>query len=54
MIGIGGYIPVKEKNLLSLECNFRFGLYKVPVNVNYTEDARIIAIQVILGYLRRL
>jgi hypothetical protein len=54
VIGMGGYIPVKEKNLISFECNFRFGLYKVPVNISYTEHARMIAIQFILGYLRRL
>jgi hypothetical protein len=54
VFGIGGYVPIKEKNLISIECNFRFGFYKVPVNLSYTEDVRMIAIQFILGYLRRL
>jgi hypothetical protein len=54
VIGIGGYIPVKEKNLISVECNFRIGLNKVLVNVDDSEDARMVAIQFILGYLRRL
>jgi hypothetical protein len=54
VIGLGGYIPVKEKNLISVECNFRIGLNKVLVNVDDDETARIIAIQFILGYLRRL
>jgi hypothetical protein len=54
VIGLGGYIPIKEKNLVSLECNFRIGLNKVLVNVDDSEEARIVAIQFILGYLRRL
>jgi len=51
---VGGYIPVKDKNLISLECNFRLGLYKVPVNDFDSVEAKMIAVQLILGYLRRL
>jgi len=54
VFGIGGYIPVKEKNLISIECNFRFGLQNVMINLDHTEETRIVAIQFILGYLRRL
>jgi hypothetical protein len=53
VIGLGGYIPFKEKNLMSVECNFRIGLNKVLVNVDNYEKARMVAIQFILGYLRR-
>ncbi len=53
VIGLGGYIPIKEKNLISVECNFRIGLNKVLVNVDNYEKARMVAIQFILGYLRR-
>ncbi len=54
VFGVGGYIPVKEKNLISLECNFRLGLYKVLVNDFDTVEAKMVAVQFILGYLRRL
>jgi len=54
VFGVGGYIPVKDKNLISLECNFRLGLYKVPVNDFDSVEARMVAVQLILGYLRRL
>ena len=54
VFGVGGYIPVKDKNLISLECNFRLGLYKVLVNDFDSVEARMIAVQFILGYLPRL
>jgi hypothetical protein len=54
VIGFGGYIPFKEKNLISVECNLRIGLNKVLVNVDDHEEARMVAFQFILGYLRRL
>ena len=54
VFGMGGYIPVKEKNLISIECNVRFGLQKVTINLDHSWEARMIAVQFILGYLRRL
>lgn len=54
VLGVGGYIPVKEKNLISIECNFRLGIYKVPVNDFDHVEAKMVAVQFILGYLRRL
>jgi hypothetical protein len=54
VIGLGGYIPVKEKNLINIEFNVRIGLNKVLVNMDVEEEARMIAFQLILGYLRRL
>jgi hypothetical protein len=54
VFGMGGYIPVKTKNLISIECNFRLGLHKVLVNDMDSVEAKMIAVQFILGYLRRL
>jgi hypothetical protein len=54
VFGVGGYIPFNEKNLVSIECNFRLGLYKVFVNDIDPVEAKMIAVQFILGYLRRL
>jgi outer membrane scaffolding protein for murein synthesis (MipA/OmpV family) len=54
VIGCGGYIPIKEKNLINVEISIRIGLNKVFVNVDDYEEARMVAILFILGYLRRL
>ena len=54
VIGLGGYVPVKEKNLINIEFNVRIGLNKVLVNANEFEAARMVAFQLILGYLRRI